>query len=137
MDFLQFLENSKNLKESKKQNLELNSDTSDNVDKKFKKSKDSSINNSNIKSSNNSNSNKNNSVSSKGTSEEKHVGYQNIRKGECVKIIYVANSEFNCYKGYIAEIREYTRGCDYAFICLPAKNKQDKFKIPIAHFQKM
>ena len=120
MDFLQFLENSSKIKNDSKSDKTI---IITNKDKENAKKK--------------SNNSKNDVENEDEFTEPKHINYQNLKKGDHVKIVYLENSPFNYYKGYIAEIREYIKGAEHAFVCLPAQNTQNKLKISIKQFIKL
>lgn len=68
---------------------------------------------------------------------QNQVVFENIRKGERVKIIGCKNSNLNVYKGYIGEVREYTKGQDYALIYLYPITYPTTVKFPVNHFVKL
>ena len=72
------------------------------------------------------------------TTTEKTVGfqtdYQNVKKGQMVKIVRKENSNLNMYKGYLAEIRDYKKGNDYVMLVLLAVVYPKLMKFPIDHF---
>lgn len=63
--------------------------------------------------------------------------YKNISKGDIVKIIGVKGSILNAYKGYIGEVRDYKRDKDSAMILLQAITYQTVVKFPLYHFIKI
>lgn len=62
--------------------------------------------------------------------------YKNIKRGEFIKIIYQPNSNLNCYKGYIGEIKEYRKEQTHALVFLHAINSTQFIKFPLTHFVK-
>lgn len=62
--------------------------------------------------------------------------YKNIKRGEFIKIIYQPNSNLNCYKGYIGEIKEYRKDQTHALVFLHAINSTQFIKFPLTHFVK-
>ena len=63
--------------------------------------------------------------------------YKNIKRGDFVKIIYLKNSNFNIYKGYVGDIREYRKDQNYAIIFLHAISSSNNIRFPIEHFIKI
>lgn len=59
--------------------------------------------------------------------------YQDIRRGDFVKIISIPNSVLNTYKGYIGEIRDYRKNQDYALVFLHAIQTLRVVKFPLCH----
>lgn len=57
-----------------------------------------------------------------------------IKKGDMVKIKAMQNSPYNVYKGYLAEIKEYKQGSDYARVFLHAVCHHNNIKLHIDHF---
>jgi hypothetical protein len=66
-----------------------------------------------------------------------HVLNSNFKRGEMIIIKRYENSKFNVYKGYIAEIKEYKKNSDHAYVILHALNYPSLIKIPIVHFEKL
>lgn len=60
-----------------------------------------------------------------------------LRRGHFIKMIYKPNGQYNMYKGYIGEIRDYRRGQDYAMIILHAMVNLKVMRVPIDHFVKI
>lgn len=63
--------------------------------------------------------------------------YNNIQRGDFVKIIYLKGSPLNSYKGYIGEIRDYKKDQDSALVFLHAISSQCVVKFPLQHFYKI
>ena len=63
--------------------------------------------------------------------------YQNIRKGDYVKVIYKKDSILNVYKNYIGEIREYKKGNDTAVVFFHCINGNNRVKISLDHLIKI
>lgn len=57
------------------------------------------------------------------------------RKGNFITVIYLKDSILNSYKGYMGEIRTYTRGSDTATVVLEGLNSSIPIKFPINHFK--
>lgn len=119
MDFSQFLKNSYSQKNTQKSN---------NIDKKQnqKNSKNKIKTDSTEKSL---------SKSQYYVSNSKLDIYKNLRKGNMVKIIRLENSEFNYYKGYIGEVRDYKKNQNHASIFLHARNNNIIISFPLTHFE--
>ena len=60
--------------------------------------------------------------------------YNDIRKGDFVKIIRLQNSVYNIYTGYIGEIKDYKRNQDTALVFLHAINNPTPIRMSINHF---
>jgi hypothetical protein len=60
--------------------------------------------------------------------------FKAIRNGDMVRIIHLPNSPYNVYKGYLAEIREYKNGSEYARLFLHAVSHHNNIKLPLDHF---
>jgi hypothetical protein len=82
---------------------------------------------------------RNDTVSNTGnkTSEpsNQHTIYQNVKRGDSIKILRIDGGQFNHYKGYIGEIKEYRRGQTNAFVLLHAVNVPRLLSIPLEHFE--
>ncbi len=63
-----------------------------------------------------------------------HTTYQEVRRGQYVKMIYKENSELNSFKGYIGEIKDYKKGNDHALLILHAQIYPKLTKVPLDHF---
>lgn len=63
--------------------------------------------------------------------------YNDIKLGDYVKIVYLEGSQYNDYKGYIGEVKEYKKGKDYAIIMIVSTNVPKFIKISLKHFIKM
>lgn len=59
--------------------------------------------------------------------------YQDIRRGDFVKIIGIPNSVLNMYKGYIGEIRDYRKNQDSALVFLHSIQTLRIVKFPLYH----
>jgi len=69
--------------------------------------------------------------------DHNHIINYNFKKGEFVMINKYENSKFNMYKGYLAEIKEFRKNTDHAYVILPALSYPRLMKIPINHFKKI
>lgn len=58
-----------------------------------------------------------------------------FKTGDFIKVKNKTNSKLNIYKGYIGEIRSYTKGQDYAFVMLDALYNQPFIKFPLDHLE--
>lgn len=66
-----------------------------------------------------------------------HTFYEDIKVGDYIKIVYLENSQYNDYKGYIGEVKEYKRGKDRALIMIHSTNIPKFIKISLKHFIKI
>jgi len=66
-----------------------------------------------------------------------HSVYKDIRVGERIKVIRMEGGLFNCYKGYIGEVKDYKRGQDSALVILHAVNCPKLLRMPLEHFVKL
>lgn len=69
--------------------------------------------------------------------QEKMILYNNLKRGDYIKIIYKEGSIYNYYKGYIGEVKEYDKSSDFAIICLLTLSAFKLIKLPLTHFIKM
>lgn len=60
--------------------------------------------------------------------------HYNLKIGDIVQIIYKPNSDYNSYKGYIGEIKDYKKDKDYALVFLYAVVQYKVVKFPLSHF---
>lgn len=114
MDFFQFLQNSRDIPNSKQ----------DKTTKKKTKEIETRVDDDNCKTSTN-------------LKNEELETYKNISKGDIVKIIGVKGSILNSYKGYIGEVKDYKRDKDSAMIFLQAITYQTIVRFPLYHFIKI
>lgn len=66
-----------------------------------------------------------------------HIVYKDIRVGEMIKVVRMEGGMFNCYKGYIGEVKDYKRGQDSALVVLNAINSPKLLRMPLDHFIKL
>ena len=72
-----------------------------------------------------------------GRNNEDITLYNNIQRGDFVKIVYLKGSLLNSYKGYIGEIRDYKKDQDSALVLLHAISSHCVVKFPLQHFYKI
>ena len=60
--------------------------------------------------------------------------YENLKRGDRVKIIRMENSNLNCYKGYLGEIKDYKKNQDFALVYLLGTLNLAIVKFPLEHF---
>jgi ATP-dependent exoDNAse (exonuclease V) alpha subunit len=60
--------------------------------------------------------------------------YEHLKKGDRIKMVRKENSPFNCYKGYIGEIKALKKDTGYAMIILHAMNYPRLMRVPCDHF---
>lgn len=58
-----------------------------------------------------------------------------LRVGMMVRVIYLENSYYNSFKGYIGEIKSFSKNKDHASIHLHACPSYKVINMPITHFQ--
>jgi len=66
-----------------------------------------------------------------------HTVYKDIRVGEMIKVVRMEGGIYNCYKGYIGEVKDYKRGNDWALVILHAVNCPKLLRMPLDHFVKL
>lgn len=68
---------------------------------------------------------------------DSHTVYKDIRVGEMIKVVCMEGGLYNCYKGYIGEVKDYKRGQDSAVVILHAMNYPKMLRMPLEHFIKL
>jgi hypothetical protein len=63
-----------------------------------------------------------------------HTVYQNIRVGNRIKIVRLEGGNFNHYKGYIGEVKDYKKDHPTALIIVHAVNMPKLLRVPLEHF---
>uniref|UniRef100_A0A6C0H6J7 KOW domain-containing protein n=1 Tax=viral metagenome TaxID=1070528 RepID=A0A6C0H6J7_9ZZZZ len=66
-----------------------------------------------------------------------HTVYKNVHVGEMVKVVRLEGGLYNCYKGYIGEVKDYKLGQDSALVMLHAVNCPKVLRMPLEHFIKL
>lgn len=69
--------------------------------------------------------------------QEMAIMYDNINKGDYIKIIHNNNSIYNCYKGYIGEIKSYNKNSKIAIICILGLPCIRNIQLSASHFIKV
>ncbi|NBP01264.1 MAG: hypothetical protein EBU90_14205 [Proteobacteria bacterium] len=63
--------------------------------------------------------------------------YKDVRVGDMIKVVRLEGGLYNCYKGYIGEVKDYKLGQDSALVILHAVNCPKRLRMPLEHFIKL
>ena len=69
------------------------------------------------------------------TPQKTQIEPMTLQKGMMVRIVYLENSYYNYYKGYLGEIKSFSKNNEYAYIHLHACASLKIIHLPIAHFR--
>ena len=65
------------------------------------------------------------------------IKHSNLKAGDPIKIIFYPNSEYNSYKGYSGEIKDYRKSQSFALVYVYTSTSTKQIRLPLEHFIKV